>query len=96
MYMSVCHFRYALLFVQSILLDASVERTVGNAELLCRLLAVATIALKCFLHNVSANVVEIETVVVGGAGVVVVVYFLCLDILKGVESVLWIMILLYW
>ena len=94
--MFVCHFRYALLFVQSVLLDASVECTVGNAEFLCRLLAVAAIAFKCFLHNVSANVVEIEAIVVGDASVVVVVYFLCLDILKGVETVLWIMILLYW
>ena len=82
MFMFVCHFRYALLFIQSILLDASVESTVGNAEFLCRLLAVAAVAFKSFLHYLSSYVVEVEAVVIGYTSIFVVVYFLCLYILE--------------
>ena len=82
MFMFVCHFRYALLFVQSILLDASIESAVGNAEFLCRLLAVSTVAFKSFLHHMSSNVVEVEAVVFGYTCIFVVVYFLCLNVLE--------------
>ena len=82
--MFVYHFRYALLFIQSILLDASVECTVGDAEFLCRFLAVAAITLKSFLHDMTSYVVEVEAVVFGQSGILVVVYLFGFNILEGI------------
>ena len=53
----------SLLFVESILLYASVECAVGDAQLLRSLLAVATIAFERFLYHLPTDVAEVQTLV---------------------------------
>ena len=53
----------SLLFVESILLYASVECAVGDAQFLRSLLAVATVAFEGFLYHLTTDVAKVQTLV---------------------------------
>ena len=72
----------SFLFVESILLYASVECAVGDAQLLRSLLAVATVAFERFLYHLTTDVAKVQTFAVS---VVVFSYLLSFHVLIRAE-----------
>ena len=74
-----------MLFFKPILLDASVQRAVGDAKLLCRLLAIAVVALERHLYRLASYVAKVKAFALAHAYAFGIVYLFCLCLLVGVE-----------